>query len=176
MRALTHNKKTFIYFAIALMAVLVVYSLAFKPALDRINTLKRVIPEKRQTLEQLQQKTEQYIQLKAAIGQIDQNTSGDAEAMQILSSIENLASRTGLGSRMTVTKRSQSHANDEYTRGIIEVRFKDITLEELLSFTGALSSEPRPLHLDTIRLTAQHHPAGKIDADMHIQTVSKRAH
>lgn len=164
-----HDKRKLIFAALPIVGLLL-WAMVFKPALNTIATLNRVIPQKQQTIDELARKVDQYNRLSQAIDSVN-HTSQGADAVELLSSIEQLAHQARLAENMSVSKRPGSPLNADYSKETIEIELAEVSMEQILTFIKSIGQSQDRFQLDNLQLTAA--DSGKLNAQVHISTLSR---
>jgi type II secretory pathway component PulM len=129
--------------AAGLVVFIVLWSLftvAVKPALARIETLDRIIPEHQQELEKVRAISEKYILLSSRLNNLHTNISSQKETMELLPFLESLIEECGLAKNLDTMKRDVLQIDSNYSEIIVEVRLESLSLGELVDFLHKIES------------------------------------
>ena len=121
------------------------FTVAVKPALARIETLDRVIPENQQELEKLRAISKKYILLSSRLDNLHTNIASAKETIELLPFLESLIDECGLARNLETMKRDVLQIDTNYSETIVEVRLESLSLGELVDFLHKVkSSQVRP--------------------------------
>jgi len=146
---LTHRK----YWLIAgLIAVVAWTSFAFaiRPAIERINTLNRVIPEKQRTLENLQLSSVQYLALRAGLDDLKRRAASEEKDFELLTFLEAITSQLHLAKKVIVMKQEVLQLNSDYSEIIVETELENLTYEQLIEFLFRIKSSNHLLWIKSL--------------------------
>jgi len=122
------------------MASWSLFTVAVKPALARLETLGRVIPENRQELEKVREISKQYILLKSRLDNLHTNIASQNETIELLPFLESLIEECGLARNLDTMKRDVLQIDSNYSETIVEVRLESLSLGELVDFLHKIES------------------------------------
>jgi len=128
--------------AAAILAALVVgYQIYLEPATERVNTLKRVIPERRNDLRQLRLKIREYESIQKELGRIRERVGSRDKEFKILSFLERAQKACGLAERVAYMKPATSFTNEDYMEKRVEIKVEGVTLEQVARFLFRVQSQ-----------------------------------
>ena len=116
------------------------FTVAVKPALARIETLGRVIPENQQELEQVRAISKKYILLSGRLDNLHTNIASAKETIELLPFLESLIEECGLAKNVDTMKRDVLQIDSNYSETIVEVRLESLSLGALLDFLHIIES------------------------------------
>ena len=116
------------------------FTVAVKPALARLETLGRVIPENRQELEKVREISKKYILLKSRLDNLHTNIASQNETIELLPFLESLIEECGLARNLDTMKRDVLQIDSNYSETIVEVRLESLSLGELVDFLHKIES------------------------------------
>jgi type II secretory pathway component PulM len=116
------------------------FTVAVKPALARIETLDRVIPENQQELEKVRAISEKYILLSSRLDNLHTNIASQKETIELLPFLESLIDECGLARNLETMKRDVLQIDSNYSETIVEVRLESLSLGELVDFLHKVKS------------------------------------
>jgi len=114
---LTHREYWLAAGLVALVAAWAFYAVGVGPALERIDTLNRVIPEKQSELEKLRLKTSEYIALHDSIKDLRTKIALQEETFELLPYAESLVQECGLTKNVVTMKQQTSQLETNYRDG-----------------------------------------------------------
>ena len=116
------------------------FTVAVKPALARIETLDRVIPENRQELEKVRALSKKYILMSSRLDNLHTNIASRKENFELLPFLESLIEECGLAKNLDIMKRDVLQIDSNYSETIVEVRLESLSLGELVDFLHKIKS------------------------------------
>jgi hypothetical protein len=153
------NKRLLLFLSLTIAFVLLYLSFFVFPTLNRINFLKTSVPQKEQEVEEMQKLKEEYLVAKKD----DVSVSSVAqESESIFSLVERIARARGLAENISSIKpitsptpaRTDSSAKrDDFQETSVEVRMKNLTLQNLVSYLYTLENPPYNLIIKDIQIT-----------------------
>lgn len=154
-------KKHWLFTAITITALAwVLYAFGLRPALDRLQTLKRVIPENRQKLAELQIKSKQYLALAAEMKNMNISIPAFANAatgkpegqkdFELVAFLELNCKDAGLAKKVTSMKQLVTPVDSKYSETAVEIQLDDITLQQLVEFLIKAQSSNQPLWVKSL--------------------------
>ena len=132
--------------------LLVVFQIFVRPAIGRVRTLRRVISEKRQGLSELLAKSQEYNTVSSELEKIRSEMEQRPEERKILSFIEGIQKECGLMQKVVYMKPSANIVNDVYEETTIEIKFQNITWDELIQFLFKIESSELTLGIKTLNI------------------------
>ncbi len=139
------NKQRFLIITLAALAAAAsVFAFALKPALERIDTLNRVLPEKYTLLHQLQAKSTQYLALRAQLASLEKQAAGrkDSEPLALLQSITD---QLGIARSVAYMRKDLAQLDQQHSEVIAELRLENITLKNTIDLLLEIKSAPCPM-------------------------------
>lgn len=146
------NRKLLLFSGSGIVLILL-YLLAFIfPTLNRINFLKETLPEKEQGLKEMNELSGEYI------GMTKEYASKEAlsiEAESIFSLVERIAKARGLSDKVSSIKPVISSGKQEgYEEASVEVKMKDLTMQNLVNYLFTLEGPPYNLKIKEIQINS----------------------
>jgi hypothetical protein len=127
-----------------------VYVLGISPAAQRIDTLKRVIPEKQRVLEQLIEKSNQYRVLRAGIDQYKAKADHRDKNFELLGCLETMVKELQMGQNVASMKQDVVDFNGSFSQIIGEVKLESVSLQQLVEFLVKIKSSPYGLKTNSL--------------------------
>ena len=148
------------------------YALAIGPAIERIRTLERVIPEKRQELEEIKAKSEHCLTLQNKLKDLRQRVAIDGQRFEPLAYLESLTKKKGLTEKVASMKQDTSQLDSDYSQTIVELKFQDITLQQLIDLLLAVKSSNHALWIKSLYAKKDVADPGKLEAVIQVSTLT----
>lgn len=114
------------------------FAVGVKPALDRIDTLDRVISEKQLELEEIRTISKEYIHLNKGLGNIRTKEDARQDTPELLPFLDSLIAECGLSKNVESMKRQVAQIDSNYSEIIIEVKIKSVPIGRLVDFLGKI--------------------------------------
>jgi len=137
---LTQREKQFAIGGTVLLGLFVAFQVFVRPALSRVRMLRAVVAEKRETLNKLHTKSEEYNALRSQLEQVRQTIEDQQRDRQILSFIERVQKDCGLMQKVVYMTPSTTAISDLYERTTVEVKFGAVTLDQIIQFLLKIES------------------------------------
>ena len=122
------------------VAVWLLYVLAVNPALDRIETLDRIISEKQQELEEIRAISKEYIFLNKNLSNLRTRDDSERDTLELLPFLESLINECGIAKNVETMKRQVLPMDSNYSEIIVEVRLESLSIGQLVDFLGKIES------------------------------------
>ena len=116
------------------------FVLAVKPAIERLETLNRVIPEKLSDLERLRTEADEYVALRDSIGNLRAEMASQDQTFELLPFAESLVQECGLTENVLTMKQQALQLETNYHETIVEIELEKLTLGQLSDFLWKIKS------------------------------------
>lgn len=148
-----------------------VFALAVKPAIDRIETLSRVIPERNKDLQQLRADSAQYLALQAGLDSLKRKVGSEETGFELLSFLESTTRECGLTEKVTAMKQEVSQLDPDYCETVVQIELKDLTLKQVVDFLLKIDSSDHFLRIKSLYVKKNASSQNLLDAAIRISTV-----
>ena len=118
----------------------VVFTFAVKPALGRIETLSRVIPEKQQELRRLRARSDEYVFLRDSLDNLRTTVASQEKGFELLPFLESLTEQCGLSKKVATMKQQGAQLESSYYETIVEIKLENLTINQLVEFLWKVES------------------------------------
>ena len=118
----------------------VLFTFAIKPAMARVETLSRVIPQKQADLQRLRARSKEYILLRDRLYNMRANVASQDEKFELLSSLESLIRQKGVEEKVLNIQQQELPVDESYYVSIVQIRLESLTLEQLIDFLQNMES------------------------------------
>lgn len=125
---------------ILLVAAWALFSLGVRPALERIETLNRVIPEKQNELERLCTEANEYVALHDGFGELRTEIASQEKTFELLPFVELLIQECGLTKHVVTIDRQVSQLDTNYHETVVQIQMENLTLRQLFDFLLRIQS------------------------------------
>ena len=138
---LTHRELRLVIGSVVFIAAWALFVFGVKPALERIETLNRAIPEKKSELEQLNIKAGEYTVLYEGLKELRTKIDLQEKTFELLPFVESLVQECGLTKNVVTMKQvvSQLETNN-YHETIVEIKMENLMLRQLVDFLWKIQS------------------------------------
>lgn len=146
-----------------------IFSFGVSPALERMKTLNRVIPEKESELEQIRVKAAQYVVLRDSIENLRTRIASQDEKFELLPFAESLVKECGL----TQYKMRQQtlQVGTDYLETVVEIEVERVTLPKLYDFLMKLQSSNVMANTKTLHIKKSLADANLLDSKIEISNL-----
>lgn len=140
MMRLTQRELRFGAGLLVLVAAWALFSLGVRPALERIETLNRVIPEKQNELERLRTKANEYVALHDGLSKLHTEIASQEKTFELLPFVESLIQECGLTNHVVTMNRQVSQLDTNYHETVVQIQMENLTLRQLYDFLLKIQS------------------------------------
>ena len=147
---LTHRER---WLAIGLAVFITswgLFTFGVTPAIERIETLSRIIPEKQTMLEELRKKSKQYLSLRTGLDGLKKETASEGKVFEPLPFLESTIKESGLAKKTVSIKQDVLQLDSSYSEVIVEVKLEDITLKQIVEFLLKIKSSNHSLRIKSL--------------------------
>lgn len=137
---LAKREKLLAVASVIFVAIWALFAFAVKPAITRLETLSRVIPEKQDELKKLRAKSREYIFLRDGLGDLRARVASQGEGFELLPFLESLIQEGGLEKKVATMKQQLLQLEPNYAEIIVEIRLENLTLGQLVDFLWKVES------------------------------------
>ena len=137
---LTRREKLLAIALAILVGGLVLFTFAVKPAIERTETLHRVISEKQDELQKLRAGTSEYIFLRDNLDNLRTKVASQEKGFELLPFLESLIREHGLAKKVATMKQQVLQLGPSHSETIVEVRLENLTLKQLVDFLRKVES------------------------------------
>ena len=137
---LTRREKLLAIALAILAGGLVLFTFAVKPAIERTETLRRVIFEKEDELQKLRAGSNEYIFLRDSLDNLRTKVASQEKGFELLPFLESLIREHGLAKKVATMKQQVLQLGPSHSETIVEVRLENLTLKQLVDFHRKVES------------------------------------
>jgi len=137
---LTRREKLLAIALAILAGGLVLFTFAVKPAIERTETLRRVISEKQDELQKLRAGSSEYIFLRDSLDNLRTKVASQEKGFELLPFLESLIREHGLAKKVATMKQQVLQLGPSHSETIVEVRLENLTLKQLVDFLRKVES------------------------------------
>ncbi len=170
MAHLTKREKTLAFVTTGIILVWTVFMFVVNPAVERIKTLSRVVPQKNKELALLKKKSAEYLKLKAQIDRA-RNQAETTENLNPLTFLEQTTTQLGFNQNVKNLKKSTVASSSDFTEVIIELEIEKITLNQLLDLLLQIKKTDSMLFTKNLFIQKNTADSNYLDVNMQISTI-----
>lgn len=147
---LTYRERRLFFGLVVFITVWILYALAIKPAIDRVDTLERVVHEKNNDLRQLRTTSTQYLAFQGGLEDLKRKADSKDPALEPLPYIESITKKNGLTQNIVAMSQEISKIDSHYSEAVVQVELRDLTLKQMLDFLLKISSSNHFLKIKSL--------------------------
>ena len=155
-----------------LLALFAVYHLRARPTVNRIETLKRVLPRKEKNLQDLRLKSEEYIALQDELSRMREKIANQPKEFGILTYLERLAKESGLEKNVAQMKPSTAPIGDSYVETAVEIKIENVTLAQITRFLLRMETPEALIGVKALHIRSSRKTPGLLNADVQVATLA----
>ncbi|MHC4641139.1 MAG: hypothetical protein ACYS32_05795 [Planctomycetota bacterium] len=116
------------------------FAFAVRPAIERTRTLRRVISDKQDELQQLRSGSNEYISLRNHLDKVRTQVASQDKGFELLPFLESLIREQGLTKKVGTMKQQVLPLGTGHSETIVEIRLESLTLKQLVDFLQKIES------------------------------------
>lgn len=158
--------------AILLTAIILAWSffaLVIEPTTERIETLKRVIPEKQDELNKLTEAATEYARLSNTGRDLRIKVASQGGTFELLPFLETLVETSGLEKNLAKMQQRIIPLGTEYSRTVVDMELRALSLERLLDFLAKVESPDVLARIASLYIKKSPTKKGLLNATVEIQ-------
>ncbi|MHC4644465.1 MAG: hypothetical protein ACYTBJ_03110 [Planctomycetota bacterium] len=175
MKYLTRRKHRFIVVTALVVVAWTLFEFAIGPALERMQTLSRVIPEQEKTLIELRTKSDQYRALRTALDGLENRAGAGNGEFELVTFLESIAAELHLTQNVTTMQPTVLEFDTDYKEVIVELQLENITLRQLVEFLLKAKSPDRFFHIKSLYIAGNAADPDLLDTIIQISTLQQAA-
>ena len=168
---LTRKERRLVLAIVIFCIICAVFGFVIKPAVDRIGTLARVIPEKTEVLAQLRQKSKQYLALRNGMDGVKNTANLEDDDFELLTFLESITDKEHLTRKVTTMQQKIAPLDSNYNEIIVEVGLERLTFEQLVEFLVKIESSNHFLWIKSLYTKKNSADVNLLDTLIHISTL-----
>jgi len=169
---LSAREKHLVAAGVTLVALVVAVQVFVRPAARRLETLRRVVPQKEQDLAQLKANSAEYLALKSDIQGMRETVGRHEGDFHILSFLEQVQNECGLRRNVAYMKPSTVAAADgTYVETRVEAKLQEVTLQQITKFLLRIESDGSAIGVKSLRIITTPRKPTLLDAEMEVATL-----
>ena len=140
MMRLTRREKLLAVVLAIIAAAWGLFAFVGRPAIERVGTLTRVIPERQSELEALHAKASEYVALRDGLETLHTKIASQEKTFELLPFLESLIRESGLAKKVATMKQQVSQLEPNHCETIVEIGLQNLTLSQLVNFLWQVES------------------------------------
>jgi len=153
MRPLIRKERQLAIAAISIFVIAMTYNSLVAPALERMDTLHRVIPEKQQELIEVTQTAHQITHLQNQLDGLNKTLTNQPSNRSAQSSLTKLIQESNLTDHQKNLTQRQHPIDNRYTETTLNLQLQGITLKQLVNLLDRCQNQSPRLTLQNLNLT-----------------------
>ncbi len=168
------SRREYIFLAAGIGVVLFLAASEFiyEPYWVRHQTLKKEIGRLERDLRQVRVLSERFRRNKSLLSEIEGRLVRGGDGFSLFSFLEEAAGKAGIQGRLEAMTPSQGDAGGKYRKLEMAVRFKELTLGELVRFLEFLDRAPKLIRVEQLRVDRSSRKPGRVKVSAKVVTFS----
>jgi len=155
---------------LAVGAVWSLYGFVIHPMRDRIDTLRRIIPEKRSELREVRGLSDTYLTLRQDVEATQARLAAQDSDFQLLPFLESLIERHQLTPYVATMKRDTLTAQPGYAETVVEIGLEGISLGQLVRFLEAVETSEVLAQVATLHIHKSIESSAQLNSTIQISS------
>ena len=165
------HKKYLLVAGLIVVAAWTSFAFGIRPAIERIETLKRIIPEKQRILEDLRVSSMQYLAWRAELDDLKKQAASQEKDFELLTFLEAITSQLHLAKKVVIMKQEVLQLNSAYSEIIVETKLENLTFEQLIEFLLKIKSSKHLLWIKSLYAQKNTSNPDLLDTTIQISTL-----
>jgi len=165
---LTRRERTLAIGLAAVIGVWGLYALAIQPTLNRIQTLRRIVPEKQKELEALQAAGADYLSLTSKFEQLRARMASQQGDFQPLPFLEAMIERHKLAGHVVGMQQDVLQPRPDYSEVVVGIELQDVSLAQLIEFLAAVETSEAVAQVGSLHIRRDRAREGLLDSTVSI--------
>lgn len=145
------REKSLAILMVATLGVWAAWTLAVKPARERIGKLERLIPEKQAQLRELQAKGAEYAALANEFKGLRAKIASQDPAFQLPTFMETMIARHKLAGHATM-RANTVQPQPDYSETVVTIEIQDVALRQLVTFLTAVEETDAVVRVGSLHI------------------------
>ena len=170
---LTRREKRVVLIAAALLIMFAVFHMVVRPAMHRVQTLRRVLKQKRGDLARLRAKSREYVALRDELAEMRSKIARQGKSFRILSFLEGVGKSCGLTQHIAYMKPTTSAVGGTYQATNVEIKFENVSLEQITQFLIRVESSEALIGVKSVHITKATKSPAYLDVVLDLSTLAR---
>jgi type II secretory pathway component PulM len=172
---LGQRERTALFIGAPVAVAIVLYTFAFAPPLDALNSVKQILPEKRRELQEVKRIAVEQTATETKIAELKEGIEKRGKGFDLGGFVSSTASALNLKERCQVKLVPQRpKPGAAYLPSSVDVSLEGVTLKELTDFLYRVDTADKLLNVDTITIALPGLGSKGLQVDMRISTLIQR--
>jgi type II secretory pathway component PulM len=150
------REKGMIVFGVIAALFIFLYAYVFAPAMDRYQSLSRLIDQKRVQYQEILSFQKEYEALKKQNEELEKNASRVQKEFSPLSFMEGISTRAQIRDRVVSMKPRFTPIDENYRESSIEIRAERLTLSQMVRYLQLVENSGMPIQVKTLHLKTRY--------------------
>ncbi len=133
-----------------LITTWMLFTFTIRPAVERMKTLNRVIPESQRQLQQLRTKNAQYLALQARLDNYKNRAISKEKGVELPAFLESITKQSGLAEKIATMRQEVLPLDSNYYEMVAELRLENLTLKQLVEFLLKIKTSEHLLRIKSL--------------------------
>ena len=169
---LAPREKAAVAVAAAALVLFAGYVAYVRPALERTETLRRVLPAAASDLEDVKAKAREIAELGERLDTLRGRARGIDRDFGLMAHLEDLQRQSGVHQRVARFNSTEAPVNEEYIERVVEMRLERTTFPEIVGFLEKLDQSDAPIRTSRLHIRRDARRDGALDATIEIRMLS----
>ena len=147
---LTYRERWLVVGLVVFIMAWAFFALVIRPAIDRMETLGRVIPQKQGELAELRTKSEQYLALRTRLDGFKKEAALEEKGFELLAFLESMTAELRLAKKVAAMRQELLQLDSNHCEVIVEVKLESLTLRQLVNFLLKTESSNHLLRIKSL--------------------------
>ncbi|MEW6324331.1 MAG: type II secretion system protein GspM [Nitrospirota bacterium] len=174
-RRLSRREQRMLAGGAAVVAAILLYLTAIDPVLARMGALDRLIPQKRQELEQLARLREDYLQLQRRIAVLDRQVQSTTPDFSLLAFLEAVVQEQVGRPHLAGIRPQPGLPFEGYEETVVEVQLERVSLGQIVAFLSGLEQSPYRLRTKRLEVKSRFKAEELLDAKIEVAAYQRHA-
>ena len=149
-----------------------IYGFVVAPALERTETLGRLIPQKEDELRKIRDKSAEYVLLRDGFDRLRAKIASQDKGFELLPFLESLIAQHKLTDRVVTMKQSVRPAGQpepDYSETIVEMKMENLSLSQLIDLLCEVQSSQAVARIRTLHIKRNTTDPSLLDCEVEIR-------
>jgi len=149
----------------------IIFQIFISGGMRRTKTLRRIIAEKENELDQMRQMCREYDEIKEEMNDVSKRLSKRDEDFAIFSFLEQTATGLQIRKHIVYMKPSFSSLGEEYSESIVEVKLNEVTLSQISKYLFKIEKPGNLLNIKRLDIKASSQNPEYLDIVFEVSTL-----
>jgi len=170
---LSDREKIFVFSAIAVLLILVLWLGVFRPYRQGLMLAESRIISRQKQLVEVQHLQQEYLGLQKDLATAEKKLAGTTQGFTLFSFIEDVTTRIGIRDKLVSMRPQTPQVQGEYRENTVEIRLERIDLAQLVRLLYGLEAADAALHLKTLRIKPRFDNRAQLDTVIVVSSLQR---